>query len=674
MIQFNLCTDLLSQVYAGASGETVSLETPEDGGFMGALGTQLQNILVEWGEDPAEIAALDGPSLLAQFLALAQDRLPPADEPRMTAQPPASLRAAASSPPEMPTDLLNKLLESSIAGASPASAQGAATLSEMRSEGAGQSESPTAMPADPLRRLVQPTLADGVDLPPTAAAFARSLESEETAASTAIPADPLRRLVQPTLADGVDLPLATAALARSLESEETVASTAMPADPLRRLVQPTLADGVDLPPTAAALARSLESENTAPSTAMPADPLRRLVQPTLADGVESADPTVAALATPMESGKTGPPTAVPADLLRRLLQPTPADGVESAGPRAADLVNPLESEETAPLTAIPADLPQRYLQPMPGDGVATSKPATAAALVKSGEIVPASLPQAFPAEALRQWLPSIPADDVAAIPTTAALADSGESGQASILKATAPIWLNQFPPGARDTEIGAAQSGNPLAGEGQGLPMVFSTRGALLDLALKATHETERLAVRGASDEAAELPETGLPATSVTSVGTQSGSGPARIFDLSNVLRPGGETGLAEQVKWVMRSGLGTAELTLHPRSLGAMEVRVTMEADQAHVQFLSPHPIVREVLEAALPRLRDALAQDGLSLGNVSISEQAPERRGEQDRERAGSAQNRQDFDGSVGDGVESPDLAGSTLSALAGRLDYFI
>ncbi|WP_201099313.1 flagellar hook-length control protein FliK [Thiocystis minor] len=485
------------------------MEIPEDGGFMGALGTQLQDILVEWGEDPAEIAALDGQSLLTQFLALAQDRVPSADGPRMAVdQTPASLFAVVSSRVETPTDLLNKLLESSIAGASPAGTQGTAALSEMRCEDAGQPSSPTTIPADLLRRLLPPTLADGVDLPPTAAALAHSLESEETA------------------------PLA-----------------AIPADLLRRLLPPTPADGVDLPPTAAALTHSLESKVTAS------------------------------------------PTAIPADFLRRLLQsvPTPTDGV-------------------------------------------------------------------------------------AAIPTTAVLADSGEPDQASILKTTAPTWLSQLFQGSTDGKVGTAQSGSPLAEEGQGLPTVFSTRGALLDLTMKATDETERLAVGDASDALAELPETGLPATGATSVGTQLGSGPARILDLSNVLRPGGETHLAEQVKWVMRSGLGTAELTLHPRSLGAMEVRVTMEADQAHVQFLSPHPIVREVLEAALPRLRDALAQDGLSLGNVSISEQAPERRGESDREQAGTAQDRQDFDVRLGDDIESPDIAGSTLSVLSGRLDYFI
>ncbi|WP_295399193.1 flagellar hook-length control protein FliK [uncultured Thiocystis sp.] len=593
MIQLNHCTDLLSQVYGGAGGETGSLEMSEDGGFMGALGTQLQDILVDWGEDPAEIAALDGQALLAQFLTLAQDRLPPADGPRMAGdQTPASLSATASSPLETPTDLLNKLLESSISGALPATAQGTDALSEMRSENAGQAVSPTAIPADLLRRLLQPTSADG-------------LES----------ANP-----------------PPAALATPVESGDTAPATAISADLLRRLLQPAPAGGVALPPTPTALATPVESGDTAPATAISADLLRRLLQPTSAGGLESADPPPAALAHSLESGDAAPPTAIPADRLRRLLQSVPGDGVEKANP------------------------------------------ATAVALTKPGEFGPPSLPQALPAEALKPWLPSIPADDVAAIPTTAVLADSDESDQTLILRATAPNWLSQFLPGPTDAGIGAMQPGGPLAGEGQGLPAVFSTRGALLDLALKATDETQRLAVRDASDAAAELPETGLPATGAPSVGTPIGSGPARIFDLSDVFRPGGETRLAEQVKWVMRSGLGTAEFTLHPRSLGAMEVRVTMEADQAHVQFLSPHPIVREVLEAALPRLRDALAQDGLSLGNVSISEQAPERRGEADREQAGTAQARQNFDGRLGEDVESPDLAGSTLSVLSGRLDYFI
>lgn len=168
------------------------------------------------------------------------------------------------------------------------------------------------------------------------------------------------------------------------------------------------------------------------------------------------------------------------------------------------------------------------------------------------------------------------------------------------------------------------------------------------------------------------------PATTLGLIGSLAADrqGPAvraLALDLSKLLQPGGDARLAEQVTWVLQSGGGSAELELHPAHLGSLGVRIRIEDDQAHVHFVSPHPIVREVIEAALPRLRESLAQEGVTLANVSVSDQAPGGRGEQEQRRAGGVWSDPDAASGMSAETEEPPTVRSTLSALAGRHDYF-
>ena len=64
------------------------------------------------------------------------------------------------------------------------------------------------------------------------------------------------------------------------------------------------------------------------------------------------------------------------------------------------------------------------------------------------------------------------------------------------------------------------------------------------------------------------------------------------------------------------------AELHLSPPDLGPMSVRISMEQDQASISFSSAHAMVREAVEAALPRLRDMLGAQGITLADVNVSQ----------------------------------------------------
>ena len=86
----------------------------------------------------------------------------------------------------------------------------------------------------------------------------------------------------------------------------------------------------------------------------------------------------------------------------------------------------------------------------------------------------------------------------------------------------------------------------------------------------------------------------------------------------------GWDGALAQKVVWLVGERQQTAQLHLNPPQLGPLEVRLSVApADQnavANAQFASPHAAVREALEAAMPRLREILAESGITLGNATV------------------------------------------------------
>jgi flagellar hook-length control protein FliK len=87
--------------------------------------------------------------------------------------------------------------------------------------------------------------------------------------------------------------------------------------------------------------------------------------------------------------------------------------------------------------------------------------------------------------------------------------------------------------------------------------------------------------------------------------------------------QPGWDQALGERVKWMANQNVQVAEIRLNPPSLGPLEVRVHVEGDRTHVNFLAPQATTREAIDAALPRLREMFAEGGLSLGDVTVSHQ---------------------------------------------------
>lgn len=82
----------------------------------------------------------------------------------------------------------------------------------------------------------------------------------------------------------------------------------------------------------------------------------------------------------------------------------------------------------------------------------------------------------------------------------------------------------------------------------------------------------------------------------------------------------------SQKITWLASSKQDqSAELHLNPPQLGPLDVVIKVTGDQATALFTSPHAAVREAIEQALPRLRDMLSDNGITLGNATVSDQSP-------------------------------------------------
>jgi flagellar hook-length control protein FliK len=93
----------------------------------------------------------------------------------------------------------------------------------------------------------------------------------------------------------------------------------------------------------------------------------------------------------------------------------------------------------------------------------------------------------------------------------------------------------------------------------------------------------------------------------------------------------------SQKITWLASSKQDqTAELHLNPPQLGPLDVVIKVSGDQATALFTSPHAAVREAVEQAMPRLRDMLADNGIMLGNTTVSDQAPRDQGQSGSQRS--------------------------------------
>lgn len=110
---------------------------------------------------------------------------------------------------------------------------------------------------------------------------------------------------------------------------------------------------------------------------------------------------------------------------------------------------------------------------------------------------------------------------------------------------------------------------------------------------------------------------------------TMPGTLTSQMAPTPTVTTPVGHQGWADEfsqkISWVATQQNQTAQLHLNPPNLGPLDVMLKISGGEATAVFASPHGAVREAIESALPKLREILADNGIMLGNTTISDQTP-------------------------------------------------
>ncbi|MEM7258277.1 MAG: flagellar hook-length control protein FliK [Pseudomonadota bacterium] len=73
-------------------------------------------------------------------------------------------------------------------------------------------------------------------------------------------------------------------------------------------------------------------------------------------------------------------------------------------------------------------------------------------------------------------------------------------------------------------------------------------------------------------------------------------------------------------VKMMLGRGVNTATVNLHPAELGAVRINLEMKPDQLQVQIIATQATTRDILEAALPRLREQLETEGFNAVSIDL------------------------------------------------------
>ncbi|MGY4106853.1 flagellar hook-length control protein FliK [Aeromonas encheleia] len=125
---------------------------------------------------------------------------------------------------------------------------------------------------------------------------------------------------------------------------------------------------------------------------------------------------------------------------------------------------------------------------------------------------------------------------------------------------------------------------------------------------------------------------------------------------------------LHQKVNLMLADKLQQAEIQLDPLGLGKMKIQIQIDAsNQANVHFVVQHGQTREMLEQAMPRLRDMLAGQGIQLGQTLVQQQPQQQQSQGQSPFSGQGQQGQSGGGTLG-GRESAEgeVTTRTMSLL--------
>ena len=331
--------------------------------------------------------------------------------------------------------------------------------------------------------------------------------------------------------------------------------------------------------------------------------------------------------------------------------PAPASQGPVAGAKPSEPVSQDEQISAASATtarAFDAGVvrvePQGGAQATPEPGTASGEGDKASPAGDAREAKPSVAPRAESAAsaATPQPAPSSP-DPVLTAPQQTLARHESQGPQASLTALSAGIQQMEAEPAVA---VGAAVELKPAAQKSR-----LDELGKQLGLEVKGTESSE-----GSQPLQHAQSSDGKPAAEVS-----ARREPQSLPHLK-LATPEAPAQLHQKVNLMLADKLQQAEIQLDPLGLGKMKIQIQMDASsQASVHFVVQHGQTREMLEQAMPRLRDMLAGQGIQLGQTVVQQQAQQQAFQQQGQSSSQGQSgfgdqgRQGGNGGGSDGREA-------------------
>lgn len=305
-------------------------------------------------------------------------------------------------------------------------------------------------------------------------------------------------------------------------------------------------------------------------------------------------------------------------------QPLPAVAAiqPATGTSPADTSDPAATADCADFAAV---LKQQLAQPAKDEGLDTLAALLPAEAKTEDEpqdstAAPVDLSLLLPGIAA----PAMNAGTPAPVVDKSAVQTGAQATIAAAATGPSAIQTGAVQPGALPFASSDAGKGDPPAKENG---FAAARQPAFLAVAEKATADN---AAPAAAAHEFRLPETAAdhvvaanqhnPAMQPLQA-SQDNPAPAAVRVDTPVGARGWDNEVGQKVVWLASREESRAEMTLTPPHLGKIEVTLTVSGDQTNALFVSASPMARDALESALPRLREILAEAGITLGQASVN-----------------------------------------------------
>lgn len=313
------------------------------------------------------------------------------------------------------------------------------------------------------------------------------------------------------------------------------------------------------------------------------------------------------------------------DTLQPIQVGAPDDAIAS---EIDDAVMPLPMVTAAMLAPVVALTPSNAAPADTGgceqDTIGTTRTGLAAGQPSpTADTAPADLP-----------LPAVGAADAPVAAATAAATATARAVGASGASDLAATDLKEATDRAQAAD--AAASRESMAGHS--LRPELAPAAALASVAHSALAEPARHAVAGSDVAPGTAFGMSLAGIQTARAGDVSTPSPVQAQVPTPLTDPGFQQALGYQVSLLARDGIGHAELHLNPADMGPVSVQITMNGDQARVDFGADLAQTRQLLEAGWAELASSLKDAGFTLSGGGVSDHARERQAQQGQANAQS------------------------------------